>query len=189
MVDEAQSLLLLATLFLTQGRPILAFLATWALCWLMFSQLSASTPRYLPPGTLPRSCTTTRGCWDQITAPNFYTHCVSYNQTQPINPACPDHCAEGSWCLPAAANPRFLYLQKLSRLNSDFLIETAYRVFLNMQCISIFISFLSSVGHIFCVTLAYILFHIWTVLSALTPDMHINKQTIYSTKVCVEKRS
>jgi len=39
------SLLLLATLFLTQARMPLAFLATWTHCWLMFSQLSTSTPR------------------------------------------------------------------------------------------------------------------------------------------------
>jgi len=39
------SLFLLATLFLIQARMPLAFLATWAHCWLMFSQLSTNTPR------------------------------------------------------------------------------------------------------------------------------------------------
>ncbi|KAK4832389.1 hypothetical protein QYF61_022244 [Mycteria americana] len=37
--------LLLDTLFLTQDRMLLAFLATWAHCWLIFSQLSTNTPR------------------------------------------------------------------------------------------------------------------------------------------------
>ena len=38
------SLLLLATPFLIQARMLLAFLATWAHCWLMFNQLSTNTP-------------------------------------------------------------------------------------------------------------------------------------------------
>ncbi|KAK4828387.1 hypothetical protein QYF61_026125 [Mycteria americana] len=39
------SLVLLATLFLIQARMPLAFLATWAHCWLIFRQLSTNTPR------------------------------------------------------------------------------------------------------------------------------------------------
>ncbi|KAK4823935.1 hypothetical protein QYF61_008321 [Mycteria americana] len=39
------SLLLLATLLLIQARMPLAFLATWAHCWLIFRWLSTSTPR------------------------------------------------------------------------------------------------------------------------------------------------
>ena len=39
------SLLLLAALFLIQARVPLAFLATWAHCWFMFSWLSANSPR------------------------------------------------------------------------------------------------------------------------------------------------
>ncbi|PKU40305.1 hypothetical protein llap_9394 [Limosa lapponica baueri] len=35
----------LATLFLTQARMLLAFLATWGHCWLMFSQQSTNTLR------------------------------------------------------------------------------------------------------------------------------------------------
>jgi len=46
------ALLLLATLFLTQARIPLTFLATWAHCWLMFSQLSTSTPRSFSTGQL-----------------------------------------------------------------------------------------------------------------------------------------
>ncbi|KAK4814524.1 hypothetical protein QYF61_021625 [Mycteria americana] len=41
------ALLLLATLFLIQARMLLAFLATWAPCWLMFSRLSTNTPSFL----------------------------------------------------------------------------------------------------------------------------------------------
>jgi len=40
------SILLLATLFLIQTRMPLAFLATWAHCWLMISRMSTSTPRF-----------------------------------------------------------------------------------------------------------------------------------------------
>jgi len=43
------SLLLLATLFLIQARMPLAFLATWAHCWLMFSWLSTRSPRSFFP--------------------------------------------------------------------------------------------------------------------------------------------
>ncbi|KAK4810336.1 hypothetical protein QYF61_019139 [Mycteria americana] len=39
------SLVLLATLFLIQARMPLAFLATWAHCWLIFSRLSTNPPR------------------------------------------------------------------------------------------------------------------------------------------------
>ena len=46
------SLLLPATLFLIQARISLAFLATWAHCWLMFSRLSTSTPRSFSTGQL-----------------------------------------------------------------------------------------------------------------------------------------
>ena len=46
------SLLLLATPFLIQARMPLAFLATWAHCWLMFSWLSTSTPRSFSIGQL-----------------------------------------------------------------------------------------------------------------------------------------
>ncbi|KAK4825790.1 hypothetical protein QYF61_002374 [Mycteria americana] len=42
------ALLLLATLFLIQARMLLAFLATWAHCWLILSQLSTNTPRSHP---------------------------------------------------------------------------------------------------------------------------------------------
>jgi len=38
-------LLLLAVIFLIQARMPLAFLATWAHCWLLFSQTSTSIPR------------------------------------------------------------------------------------------------------------------------------------------------
>ena len=41
------SLLLLATLFLMQARMLLALLATWAHCRLMFNRASANTPRTL----------------------------------------------------------------------------------------------------------------------------------------------
>lgn len=34
-------------LFLIQARILLAFLATWAHCWLVFSPLSTNTPRFL----------------------------------------------------------------------------------------------------------------------------------------------
>ena len=37
----------LSTLFLIQARMPLVFLATWAYCWLMFSQTSTNTPRVL----------------------------------------------------------------------------------------------------------------------------------------------
>ncbi|CAM9602800.1 unnamed protein product, partial [Bubo scandiacus] len=45
--SKITSLSLLATLFLIQARMPLAFLATWAHCWLMFSRLSVNTPRSL----------------------------------------------------------------------------------------------------------------------------------------------
>jgi len=45
-------LLLLAPLFLIQARMPLAFLATWACCWLMFSWLLTSTPMSFPAGQL-----------------------------------------------------------------------------------------------------------------------------------------
>ena len=41
------ALLLLATVFLIQARMPLAFLATWAHCWLMFSRLSTNHPQVL----------------------------------------------------------------------------------------------------------------------------------------------
>jgi len=47
-------LLLLATLFLIQARMLLAFLATWAHCWLMFSRLSTNTPRSFSTGQLSK---------------------------------------------------------------------------------------------------------------------------------------
>ena len=40
-------LVLFTAPFLIQARMPLAFLATWAHCWLIFSQLSVSTPRSL----------------------------------------------------------------------------------------------------------------------------------------------
>ncbi|RMC10080.1 hypothetical protein DUI87_12878 [Hirundo rustica rustica] len=43
------SLLLLATPFLIQARMPLAFLATWAHCWLMFSWLQPVPPGPFPP--------------------------------------------------------------------------------------------------------------------------------------------
>ena len=46
------ALLLLATPFLIQARMPLAFLATWARCWLLFSRLSTSTPRSFSAGQL-----------------------------------------------------------------------------------------------------------------------------------------
>ena len=49
------SLVLLATLFLVQARMLLAFLVTWAHCWLMFSQLSTNTPRSFSAGQLSRN--------------------------------------------------------------------------------------------------------------------------------------
>ncbi|RMB91817.1 hypothetical protein DUI87_31745 [Hirundo rustica rustica] len=47
------SLLLLATPFLIQARMPLAFLATWAHCWLTSSQLLTSTARSLSSWALP----------------------------------------------------------------------------------------------------------------------------------------
>ncbi|KAK4826411.1 hypothetical protein QYF61_008944 [Mycteria americana] len=44
------SLVLLATLFLIQARMPLAFLATWAHCWLIFSRLSINIPRSFSTG-------------------------------------------------------------------------------------------------------------------------------------------
>ncbi|KAK4815695.1 hypothetical protein QYF61_005508, partial [Mycteria americana] len=44
--DTITALLLLATVFLVQARMPLAFLATWAHCWLIFSQLLINTPRW-----------------------------------------------------------------------------------------------------------------------------------------------
>ena len=46
-------LLMLATLFLIQARMPLAFLSTWARCWLMFSWLSTSTPKSFSAGNFP----------------------------------------------------------------------------------------------------------------------------------------
>ncbi|KAK4829008.1 hypothetical protein QYF61_001764 [Mycteria americana] len=46
------SLVLLATLFLIQARMPLAFLATWAHCWLILSRLSTNTPRSFSAGQL-----------------------------------------------------------------------------------------------------------------------------------------
>jgi len=40
-------LLLLATLLLIQARMPSAFLATWAQCWLTFSQASTNTPTFI----------------------------------------------------------------------------------------------------------------------------------------------
>ncbi|KAK4830838.1 hypothetical protein QYF61_013767 [Mycteria americana] len=61
------SLVLLATLFLIQARMPLAFLATWAHCHLIFSQLSTSTPRSFSAGQLsshsspmPKQCSKAR---------------------------------------------------------------------------------------------------------------------------------
>ena len=44
------SLLLLATLSLIQARMLLAFLATWVHCWLIFSWLSTNFPRSFSAG-------------------------------------------------------------------------------------------------------------------------------------------
>ncbi|KAK4821334.1 hypothetical protein QYF61_018239 [Mycteria americana] len=46
------SLVLLAMLFLIQARMPLAFLATWAHCWLILSRLLTNTPSTEPWGTL-----------------------------------------------------------------------------------------------------------------------------------------
>jgi len=46
------TVVLLATLFLIQARMPLPFLATWALCCLMFSQLLTSTPTSFSAGQL-----------------------------------------------------------------------------------------------------------------------------------------
>jgi len=43
--EMVTSLFMLATLFLLQTRLLLAFLANWAHCWLVFSQLLIMTPR------------------------------------------------------------------------------------------------------------------------------------------------
>ena len=45
-------LLLLATLILIQAMMPFAFLATWAHCWLMFSQVLTNTPRSFSPERL-----------------------------------------------------------------------------------------------------------------------------------------
>ncbi|KAK4831331.1 LOW QUALITY PROTEIN: hypothetical protein QYF61_016820, partial [Mycteria americana] len=47
------ALVLLATLFLIQARMLLAFLATWAHCQLVFTRLSTNTPRSFSARQLP----------------------------------------------------------------------------------------------------------------------------------------
>ncbi|PKU44632.1 hypothetical protein llap_5068 [Limosa lapponica baueri] len=50
------SWVLLTTLFLTQARMLLVFLATWAHCWLMFSLLLTNTPRSFSARQLQPLC-------------------------------------------------------------------------------------------------------------------------------------
>jgi len=88
------SLLLPAALFLIQARMPLAFLATWAHCWLTFSQLSTNTADLFPlhnfPAALPEACSTAWGCCDHSAAPKTQSCGSSYNWPQPTDPACPD---------------------------------------------------------------------------------------------------
>ena len=63
------SLLLLATLLLIWPRMPLAFLATWASCWLMLSEYKPTPPgSFLPhslPATLPQAYSVVWGCCGQ----------------------------------------------------------------------------------------------------------------------------
>ena len=95
------ALLLLATLVLTQARMPLAFLATWAHCWLMFSHLSTNTSSFffLPgsfPDALTQACIISWGCCDWSAGPNTWSCLISYNWPWPISPVCPDHSASYS---------------------------------------------------------------------------------------------
>ena len=71
------SLVLLTTLFLIQARMPLAFLVTWAHCWLMFSLASISTPGSFPlhslPATLPQACSVAWSCYGQSAGPRIWS--------------------------------------------------------------------------------------------------------------------
>jgi len=80
---------LLAALLPMQARMPLASLATWARCWLMFSQLPANYPHILflqaASSHLPQACRTAWGCCDSSAGPGTWSSCSSSHWPQPID--------------------------------------------------------------------------------------------------------
>jgi len=80
---------LLAALLPIQARMPLASLATWARCWLMFSQLPANYPHILflqaASSHLPQACRTAWGCCDSSAGPGTWSSCSSSHWPQPID--------------------------------------------------------------------------------------------------------
>ena len=100
---DISSLLMLATLFLIQAKMPLAFLATWAHCWLMFSWASARTPRssfsIQVSVTLPQAHSAAWGCCNQSAGPSTCSCRSSSHWPQPSDPVLKGyHCTElGHW--------------------------------------------------------------------------------------------
>ena len=111
------ALLLLATPYLIPARMPLAFLATWAHCWLMLAGCQPTPPGPFPPAsspaTLPQPCCIARGCCDPRAGPGTWPCCwTSHNSPHPIDRVCPDRSAEPSF-LPADrhSNPTWCHQQ------------------------------------------------------------------------------
>jgi len=96
--SKITSLVLLTTWFLIQARMPLAFLATWARCQLIFSQLSIRTPRSLSVRQLsrhpsPQTCWVAWGCYDRNAGPNTWHYWNSCSSPWPIDPVYPGLCS------------------------------------------------------------------------------------------------
>jgi len=72
----------------------LAFLATWACCWLTFSHRSTNTPRSVSSSQfsshfLPHTYSTAWACSGQSAGPSTWSCQSSSHRSQPNNPVCP----------------------------------------------------------------------------------------------------